>query len=175
MIKKIVRSGDPKLTAVSKPVTKIDKKIKSLISDLEDTLAAQKDPEGVGLAACQIGVNLRVFAMVDKDKIKTLINPEIINTKKSSGKKGGAKSKILEGCLSLPNYYSPISRNYRVMVKYLNTKGVETTEKFSGMNAQIVQHEVDHLNGIMFVTRLIEQKKPLYEMKGEDWEEVELP
>lgn len=174
MVKKIIRTGDPRLAAKSKPVTKIDKKILQIVKDMEDTLKAQKDPEGVGLAACQIGINLRMFSMVDKTKIKTLINPEILKTKKTPGKGIKKENKILEGCLSLPNYYSPITRNYRAKVKYTDKLGGEVIEDFSGMSAQIVQHEVDHLDGIMFVKRLIEQKKPLYELKDDEWQEVEL-
>jgi peptide deformylase len=170
MIRKIIRTGDPKLATISKPIAKIDKKIMGIVNDLEDTLRAQKDPEGVGLAACQIGINLRIFSMVDKTQIKTLINPEIL----ASVNKTKIKNKILEGCLSLPNYYSPITRNYQAKVRYMDTNGKTITKIFTGMSAQIIQHEIDHLNGIMFVQRLIEQKKPLYELKGDDWEEVEL-
>ncbi|MGD0522997.1 MAG: peptide deformylase [Candidatus Microgenomates bacterium] len=174
MVRKIIRSGDPRLAAISKPVLKIDKKILKIRSDLEDTLKAQKDPEGVGLAACQIGVNLRMFAMIDKNQIKTLINPELLTAKPTTKKSTKVKNKILEGCLSLPNYYSPITRNYQARVKYTDYRGKEIIETFTGMSAQIIQHEIDHLNGIIFVQRLIEQKKPLYELKGDDWQEVEL-
>ncbi len=174
MVKKIVHSGDPRLSVISKAVGKIDKKIINIVNDLEATLKSQKDPEGVGLAACQIGINLRMFSMVDKDRIKTLINPEILVSKPTPKKSAKVKNKILEGCLSLPNYYSPISRDYQTKVKYTNREGKELIENFTGMSAQIIQHEIDHLNGIMFVQRLIEQKKPLYEMKGDDWQEVEL-
>ena len=160
----------------SKKVGKIDKKIRSLIEDLRDTLIAQKDPEGVGLAAPQIGVNLKVFIIKPSKSDKVFINPEILSKskKKKSPKKGKQYKKIMEGCLSLPHFYSAIERDYLVKLKYTQENGKEATETFEGIEAQIVEHEVDHLNGILFVDRLLEQKKPLFEYKNGEWEEVEL-
>lgn len=176
MIRKIVRTGNPKLKAVLKPVKVVDKKILNLVKDLTDTLRVQKDPEGVGLAACQIGENARVFVMVSKNgKIKSVINPEIIEIGKGTKIAAKVKGKsILEGCLSLPNYYGPLKRAQNITIKFLTTEGKEKTETFTGMEAQIVQHEIDHLNGIMFLQRLFEQKNPLYKLEGDEWEEVNL-
>lgn len=177
MIRKILKSGDPLLRKVSKPVKKIDKKVLSLIKDLKDTLAVQKDPEGVGLSACQIGVNLRVFVMllVKDKKIVSVINPQVLAISekkvKPTTKKG---SSILEGCLSLPSYYAPLKRSASVKIKYLSPDGSQLTEEFSGFQAQIVQHEIDHLNGMMFLDRLLKQKKPLYKLEDGEWVEVEL-
>lgn len=176
MVRKIVKSKNPSLRTVSKPVKKIDKKVLSLVKDLTDTLAVQKDPEGVGLSACQIGVNLRVFVMLNKDKkIIPVINPEIVEVSKAKTapetKKGDS---ILEGCLSLPNYYTPLKRARAITLKYLTPEGKEKTEEFTGFPAQIVQHELDHLNGVLFVDRLLQQKKPLYQLQGGEWVEVEL-
>jgi peptide deformylase len=180
MIRKILRSGDPILRRVSKPVQKIDKKITSLIADLKDTLTAQKDPEGVGLAAPQIGKNLRIFVMLDNKKIRAIINPEILKTEKvatvKSGqpKSGVKKGDIMEGCLSLPNYYGPLKRDASVELKYLGEDGSEHIETFTDFSAQIVRHEVDHLNGVLFVDRLLEQKKSLYKLDRDEWEKVEI-
>lgn len=175
MIQRIIQSGNPILRKVSKPVGTIDKKVKGLIQDLKDTLAVQKDPEGVGLAAPQIGVNLRVFVVGFKNLNRVVINPEIIEIKKTSGKKQKSKSEILEGCLSLPHYYGPLKREALVKIKYLNEEGKETIEEFKDFNAQIILHEIDHLNGFLFVDRLLEQKKKLYKLDTDDtWEEVEL-
>lgn len=184
MVQKIIQSGNPILRKVSKPVGTIDKKVKGLIQDLKDTLAVQKDPEGVGLAAPQIGVNLRVFAVDFKNLKRIVINPEIIEInkqslplrgKKTSDKKTKSKSEILEGCLSLPHYYGPLKREALVKLKYLNEEGKETIEEFKDFDAQIMLHEIDHLNGFLFVDRLLEQKKKLYKLDSDDtWEEVEL-
>jgi len=175
MVQKVLRSTDPKLRVKSKEVKKVDKKILDLIQDLKDTLSVQKEPEGVGLAAPQIGKNLRVFyANYDKFE-RVVINPEII---KESAKKGLTKTKkgheILEGCLSLPNYYGPLKRSSTVKIKYLNAKGEQIEEEFKGFNAQIILHEIDHLNGILFVDHILKEKKPLYKLNGKEWEEVEL-
>ena len=104
MVRKIIQSGNPILRAKSKPVKVVDKKVKALIQDLKDTLAVQKDPEGIGLAAPQIGKNLQVFICNYKAFNKVVINPKIIKIEKRKAKSKERKEKkeILEGCLSLP-------------------------------------------------------------------------
>jgi len=176
MIQKIIQSGNPILRNVSKPVLKIDKKVKSLIQDLKDTLAVQNDPEGVGLAAPQIGINLRVFVVGFKKLKRVVINPEIISVLSTKYKVQSTKrSEILEGCLSLPHYYGPLKRENYVKLKYLDENGKEITEEFKNFDAQIMLHEIDHLNGFLFVDRLLEQKQKLYKLDKDDaWEEVEL-
>jgi peptide deformylase len=178
MVKKILLSSDPILRRISKPVGKIDKKVSALIKDLKDTLNVQKDPEGVGLAAPQIGKNLRVFVAKYKDFEKVVINPEIVkigpeSKKKSSGKKRPGKE-ILEGCLSLPYYYGPLKRAGKITIKYMDEKGENLTETFEGFHAQIIMHEIDHLEGILFIDHLLGEGKPLYKVEGDEWEEVEL-
>lgn len=179
MIVDIIDVKDPKLRGKSKPVKKIDKKVRFLIRDLKDTLRAQDDPEGVGLAAPQIGKNFRIFVMKPGKKIITVINPKIVWVKdKRKGKgKGDKKEKdpdIMEGCLSLPYYYGPIKKPNRIKIKYKNEKGEKIEKVYKDFDAQIVQHEIDHLNGILFVDRLLEQKKPLYKVEGEEWEKVDI-
>lgn len=177
MIQKIIQSGNQILRNVSKPVQSVDKKVLKLVQDLKDTLAVQKDPEGVGLAAPQIGVNLRVFAVNFKNLKRIIINPEIIELGESKkiNKTKKDKNEILEGCLSLPHYYGPLKRESFVKIKYLDEKGIENIEEFKDFNAQIILHEIDHLNGFLFVDRLLEQKRKLYKLnKGDEWEEVEI-
>lgn len=151
-----------------------------IIKDLKDTLKIQKEPEGVGLAAPQIGKNLNIFIADYKNFQRVVINPEILkmsekqprSAKATRGKK--TNKEILEGCLSLPYYYGPLKRADKITVKYLNEKGVEITEDFEGFDAQIILHEIDHLNGTLFIDRLFEEKKPLYKVDGDEWEEIEL-
>lgn len=180
MIKKIVKVTDPTLRLKSKPVKKIDKKIRTLIKDLKDTLSSQKDPEGVGLAASQIGKNLRIFVTKYQDKIEVYINPKVLFVSKDKKKNGkGTKKikrpKIMEGCLSLPNFYGPLARSGKLKISYKNVSGKNIIKTFEGFEAQIIQHEIDHLNGKLFIDHLIEQKKPLYELIDDSWEEVDLP
>lgn len=181
MIKKIVGVKEPSLRETSKRVGKIDKKILRVITNLEDTLAAQKDPEGVGLAAPQIGKSLQIFLMDHGGVKRVMINPEITEVKEKGKKVKGKKKKrkkggksILEGCLSLPHYYSPISRANKIKVKYMNVEGKEVVEIFKGFSAQIILHEVDHLKGVIFVDHVLLQNAPLYKFDGDSYEEVEL-
>jgi len=174
MVKKIVKTKDPRLRKVSKPVDKIDKKILNLIGDLKETLITQRDPEGVGLAAPQIGKNLRIFVMKTNGKVKEVINPEIVSISESKEKRTKGEGKIMEGCLSLPHYYGPLKRANRVRLKYKTAEGEEKEEEFRGFEAQLVLHEVDHLDGILFIERLLEQKKGLYKQYGEEWVEVDI-
>lgn len=175
MIREILDAQNPILRQPSKPVAKVDKKVRQIIADLIETLNVQNDPEGVGLAAPQIGKNLKIFVMKPKKEAKVVINPEIVQiTKITSSSKQKKKKSIMEGCLSLPHYYSPIKRSMKVTLKYLSEDGNEKTETFEGMEAQIIQHEVDHLNGILFIDRLLEQKKPLFEFIDGEWEQVDL-
>ncbi len=175
MIRKILGTKDPKISQICKEVKTIDKKVLSISEDLKETLKAQKEPEGVGLAAPQIGENLRIFAMNDNGKIRIIVNPEIIEISKEKEKKTKQQEKeIMEGCLSLPNYYGPLERASKVKIKYLDLDGTKKEEEFKGLSAQIVQHEIDHLNGIVFVTRLLEQKQPLYKLEKDEWVEIEL-
>ena len=195
MIKKVVPVTDPCLRKKSKPVKKVDKKVRQLIQDLKDTIVIQTDPEGIGLAAPQIGKNSRVFVIKPEDEISAFINPEIIKIYKEKKKhkstketqKHKKKSKksaldhrksekkgVMEGCLSIPHYYGPIRRVQKVQLKYLNEKGEKIEEIFEGLKAQIIMHEIDHLNGVLFIDRLLEQKQKLYELVDGEWEEVDL-
>lgn len=176
MIRQILQSGDPVLRKKSKPVDKIDKKIIDVIKDLKDTLMVQEDPEGVGLAAPQIGKNIRIFLMKPKDRLTVVINPKIVLVEKPQGKNNGKdkKSQIMEGCLSLPHFYGPLKRASKVTLEYMDENGNIKTETFDGLMAQIVMHEIDHLDGVLFIDRLLEQKKPLYEYKSGEWERVDI-
>ncbi len=175
MILKIVSSNHPALRQKAKEIKKIDKKIKSLARDLIDTLTAQKDPEGVGLAACQVGKPIAMFAFLDKDnKIKVVLNPTVISYTLGDYKKQKNKEKILEGCLSLPNFYGNVKRPSKIVLEYQDLEGKKKRETFTGFQAHIIAHEIDHLNGILFTDHILKEKKPLFEYKNGEWEEVEI-
>lgn len=175
MVKDVIPANNPALRKKSKRVKKIDKKILALIDDLKDTLTAQKEPEGIGLAAPQIGKNVQVFVMRYKNKLKVVINPKILKiSKKTIKSKDNMGKKIMEGCLSTPNYYGNVSRPSKVKLKYLDLDGKYKVEDFTGLSAHIVQHEVDHLKGILFIDHLLKQKRSLYEHIGGEWEKVDL-
>ncbi len=180
MIRPILQSGDPVLRQKSKPVEKFDKKITDLIRDMRETLDVQKDPEGIGLAAPQIGKSLRIFLMKPKknEKATVVINPKIVSIKNTAHRSRStihkSKSDIMEGCLSLPHFYGPLKRANKITLEFQDEKGEKKTQSFEGLMAQIVQHEIDHLDGVLFIDRLLEQKKPLFEYKNGEWEKIEI-
>lgn len=171
---KIVLAPHAVLTKGVRTVKKIDKKIRELVYDMEETLIAQIDPQGVGLAAPQINVDLAIFIIKPTLKSKTLvfINPKILDSKitpitpSDSTDKENEEDVKLEGCLSIPKIWGPVERNTRVLVEYQDLTGEKKTEWFGGFKAVIIQHETDHLNGILFTQRVLEQKKKLYEEKN---------
>lgn len=185
---KIITAPNPILSGNSNPVTKIDKSILNLIKEMQATLLAAKDPEGVGLAAPQVGKSLQIFLAKPSNKsdFMVFINPEIIEQsskvdyvkrpKKDASEKA---SKKLEGCLSLPSIWGPVLRSSSITLSYLDEHGKSHKKKFSNFLATIIQHEVDHLNGILFPKRVLEQKGTLYKShkdeKNEDvFEEIEI-
>jgi len=173
---------------------KTDDKFSSFLKNMEEALLEADDPKGVGLAAPQVGKSLRIFLAKPKDnsKITVYINPEIIkseevpkknlsNRKLSKTKStSGTKSlKKLEGCLSLPNIWGEVLRAPSITIKYLDQNGNNQTKKFDGFMATIVQHEIDHLDGILFPKRVLEQGGLLYkshkDKKGQDvFEEISI-
>ncbi len=170
MIRKIVKVKNPILRQLSKPVQKIDKKILNLIEDMQETLEAQKNPPGIALAAPQIGKNLRIFVIDYNQEKRVIINPQVLKVSKKQILPG----KTMEGCLSVPKYYSPLKRAESIKLSYQTPQLKTTTKWFKGFIARIIQHELDHLNGILFVDRALEQKATLYEVSANSWEKVQL-
>lgn len=181
----------------SKFIPKIDSEILKLIEEMKQTLLAAKDPEGVGLAAPQVGKNLKIFLIrpTAKSKIQTFINPEITKifndlsenqkpNQPDSDDNNGVSLKSedyrkLEGCLSLPNIWGTVERFSHITLSYFDEDGNHHERKFSGFIATIIQHEMDHLKGTLFPKRVLEQKGKLYKShrneKGEDiFEELEI-
>ena len=145
-VKKILSIPDPILREKSIPVKKVDKDIKNLMDDMIETMY---NAPGIGLAAIQIGIPKRVIVMdISKDKDKKnpmfFINPKII-----------WKSKVLstyeEGCLSIPNQFAEVQRPDKCHFKYLDYNGKEKEIKAEGLLSTCIQHEIDHLDGILFI------------------------
>lgn len=139
---KVVLMGDPVLREKAKPVKEINDSILRLLDNLRDTL---HEYEGVGLAAPQIGISKRVIVVENGDEYYELINPEII--------KEEGRETAIEGCLSIPQLTGKVKRAARVTVKGLNREGKEVTIEADGLLARAFQHEIDHLDGILFVDR----------------------
>lgn len=146
--------GDPILRQKAAPVAEISDRTRQLIRDMFETMYAE---EGVGLAAPQIGVSERII-VVDphNDEIAAfaLINPEIVETSKET-------EKGEEGCLSIPGLRDLVERSVRVVVRGTTPEGEPRELDLSGLPARIIQHEVDHLDGILFFDRLSPLKRKL--------------
>jgi peptide deformylase len=137
--------GDPVLRTVAEPVTTFDKELRRLVTDLADTM---RQAGGVGLAAPQLGVSLRVFTYLDdEEEVGHLVNPVL----------GPFSEEMMdgeEGCLSLPGLSFELKRPERVVAVGQNVHGDPVTIEGSGMLSRCVQHETDHLNGVLFIDRL---------------------
>jgi peptide deformylase len=143
-ILEIKEYGDPILREKALSVEEITPDISNLIKDMAESMYASS---GVGLAAPQVGVSKRIIIIdEDEEKLMVLVNPEIINSE------GEAVDE--EGCLSLPGLYSDVKRSSKVTVKALNENGdpIEITKE--GLTARALQHEIDHLNGILFIDKI---------------------
>lgn len=135
---------DPALRQKAKRVTRINDSTQRLIDDLVETMRAAP---GVGLAAPQVGVSLRVIVVeVPEEPLYTLVNPEVV-------KKSGER-RVEEGCLSVPGYKATITRSVSVTVKAQDRTGKPCRIKATGLLAQALEHEIDHLNGILYIDYL---------------------
>lgn len=139
---KVVLTGDPVLRRIAHPVKEVNDNIKKLMNNMAETMYHAK---GVGLAAPQVGISKRVIVVDIGEGLFKLVNPEIVS---SSGIQDGA-----EGCLSVPDVVGNVKRSERVTVKALDENGDEVTIEATGYLARAFQHEIDHLNGIIFTDK----------------------
>jgi peptide deformylase len=153
-LREILILPDKRLRLVSEPVKKIDADVKKLVEDMFETMY---DAPGIGLAAIQVGVPKRIVTMdlskKDEDKAqRVFINPEIVWS-------SDEKRVHEEGCLSIPEYYEDVERPAQVRVKYLDLDGKEQELEASGLLATCIQHEIDHINGVLFIDHISRLKR----------------
>ena len=147
---------DPILRKKASPLEKVSEEVKTILNDMAETMY---NAPGIGLAGNQVGVLKRLVVMdcstdeEDPNLIK-MINPEIVNS-------SDEKEELEEGCLSIPDHKSIVKRPANVKVKYLNIDGIEKTLDAEGLLAACVQHEIDHLNGILFVDHISRIKRDM--------------
>ena len=156
MLRKILTEPDPILRKKCEPLEKVDAETKKLMDDMLETMYAAP---GIGLAAVQVGILKRLVVIdiskaEEKKKPLFLINPQIIRQSKKT-------SVYEEGCLSLPGQFAEIERPAECTLKYIDYNGKEKELKADGLLATCVQHEVDHLNGILFIDYLSKLKKDM--------------
>ena len=153
-IKPLVILPDSKLRLISEPIKEVTNEIRRLADDMLETMY---DAPGVGLAAIQIGMPLRMVTMdvsksEDEHQPLVLINPEIVWASEE-------KRVYEEGCLSIPEYYEEVERPDRVRFRYVNLQGETVEQDADGLLATCVQHEIDHLNGVLFIDHLSKLKR----------------
>ncbi|SDA49342.1 peptide deformylase [Mesorhizobium qingshengii] len=155
-IKPLIILPDPILRQVSKPVERVDAPLRKLADDM---LATMYDAPGIGLAAIQIGEPLRmlVIDLAKEDETPAphvVINPEILGS-------ADARSVYEEGCLSIPDYYAEVERPAAVRVRYLDRDGKLQEIEAEGLMATCLQHEIDHLNGVLFIDHISKLKRDM--------------
>ncbi len=181
MILSIVKTPHNILLTPTKRVNKIDSKLRTLVKNMKATLAVQNDPEGVGLAASQVGVGISLFVMrstpesdfgvfinpVIKKTVESLPSPRLRRVRKSD-------NSTLEGCLSIERIWSQVKRAEKILVAYKTMDGTEKEEWFTGFDATIIQHEIDHLHGILFTKRALEQNKTIFKETNGELNKIDL-
>ena len=141
---KIITAGNPDLKRKALPVTAFDKKLKFIISDMKKTLY---EANGVGLAAPQIDLNIRVFVADDGESgFEAYVNPVWEPV-------GNETNVDTEGCLSVPGYVGLVERYTTVRIKYQDVRGKKKQKVATGLLARCIQHETDHLNGLLFIEK----------------------
>ena len=156
MIRPLIILPDPVLREVSKQVERVDDGLRKFADDMLDTMY---DAPGIGLAAIQVGEPLRmlVIDLSKEDEPRApqfFINPEIVAV-------GDGASTYEEGCLSIPDYYAEVERPDTVTVKYLDRDGEQREIKAEGLLATCLQHEIDHLNGVLFIDHISKLKRDM--------------
>jgi peptide deformylase len=145
---------DKRLRLVSEPVKKFDRDIRQLVDDMFETMY---EAPGIGLAAIQVGVPRRIITMdlskdEDPQEPRVFINPELLWTSDET-------ATYEEGCLSIPEYYEEVTRPAQVRVAYLDLEGKEQMLEANGLLATCLQHEIDHLNGVLFIDHISKLKR----------------
>lgn len=146
MIREIVQVGDPILRTKTSAVWRGDKKVGIVLDDLRSTV---RSVSGAGLAAPQIGAGLAACVWLDREgKIQELLNPEIV-------KRGAEEVTDYEACLSIPSTWGEVTRSREIWIRARDRNWKEVHLRLRGFSARVVQHEIDHLNGVLFIDRVV--------------------
>ncbi|MCA9372481.1 peptide deformylase [Candidatus Woesebacteria bacterium] len=181
----IITIPHPTLRQKALPVTRVDKKLLSFVSKLGSTLQNSNNPRGVGLAANQVNRKIAVFStLVPLDsrqpaQLRMFINPKIVDQSDEIilGLKPGDKKPFDEGCLSMPKIYGAVPRAAWIKLSFdtiVENELVTQTEVFEHFPARVIQHEFDHLQGILFTDHSLKHNLPVFkEVTPEKWEEID--
>ncbi len=159
MIRPVLKYGAPELKKVSSPVQEFGIDLRRLVDDLKQTMYAEK---GVGLAAPQVGVNLRVIVVgvmgpEEEEERLSLVNPEIVLSK--------GEEKGEEGCLSIPGFTAMVARPSHIGIRAQDVEGQPVEREAEGLLARVICHEIDHLDGILYLDRISRLKRDLIRRK----------
>lgn len=158
MIKEIVALPNQTIRNKSLAVAGFDESLRSIISDLIETSEIQTDPPALGMAAPQIGIFKRAFVARIRNKFRPFVNPKI--TKISP-----EETSLMEGCFSVKGLYGQVMRPSEIEVEYQDTFGKKVKGKLKGLPAKIFQHELDHLNGVLFIDHVDTQNGKMFRPK----------
>ena len=159
----ILEVPDPGLRAVAKPVAQVDDAVRAIIADMFDTMY---DARGIGLAATQVAIEQRIVVIdlqepeSDAEDAKPVrkpmafVNPELVSVSEETGIYN-------EGCLSIPDQYAEVERPARCRVKWLDGEGAAHEDEFDGLLSTCIQHEIDHLNGVLFIDHISRLKRDM--------------
>lgn len=160
-IRPILEVPDPRLREISKPVEKVNDEVRALVADMFDTMY---DAPGIGLAAIQVGVPKRILVIDLQEPVeeggepvrdpRIFINPEILEHSEQD-------VPYTEGCLSVPDQYAEVDRPDRIRARWLELDGKVREEEITGLLATCLQHEMDHLNGVLFIDHLSRLKRDI--------------
>ena len=178
----IVTAPHPTLREKAEEIKNLDKKSREILNNLRKTLQNKQDPPGVGLAGPQVDKKIRAFAIrpvmergEDDVAVEIFVNPKITKHSQDQVLGENEDNPDLEGCLSIPKIYGPVPRWDWIELEYQlfqDNQLKDRTKKFQGFPARIVQHELDHLNGILFTDYLLKYDLPAYMAKGEELIEI---
>ena len=167
-IMQVVKAPDPRLRIVTKPVKKITPELLRTTREMIKLTKTFKDPDGVGLASTQVGLDGSFFVALvsnpkkdEPERYASFFNPQILSFSE-------ATREHVEGCLSTLNYWGFVTRSRSVRAIYLDETGRQVTKTLTGLLAHIFQHEVDHLNGVLFQDRVMQQGGKFYKVTGKD-------
>ena len=160
-LREIVKFPDPRLKEVSKPITQVDDEIRELARDMIEVMY---DEPGIGLAAPQVGASIRLF-VIDTEWSDDEIgkNPSVILNPEISDREGRITWE--EGCLSVPDYVANVDRDAEITLRGTDLDGNAIEERAVGLRAVCIQHEIDHLDGVLFIDRISRLKRSLYVKK----------
>jgi peptide deformylase len=160
-LREVVKFPDPRLKQVSKPITKVDDELRELARDMIDVMY---DEPGIGLAAPQVGASVRMF-VIDTEWSDEEVgkNPTVVLNPEISDREGSVTWD--EGCLSVPDYSANVDRDARITLRGTDLDGNPIEERVEGLRAVCIQHEVDHLDGVLFIDRISRLKRGMYVKK----------